>query len=211
MDGHSPRTNTSWIDAPLSRDQRAVTEPAPISRRAQDLDDALARLGDAIAEADPGALRRASELLAKHPVNTDLQTIAARIGDARMLVLLVTIWAKANEDSSKLILHLFLQKDPEPALDNSFLDELARRQLLDPHVQRLPRHGAVRSLPIRRFATTRRARMNRFRSLIIALSLAAFVPISPPPRRPTRERWMRDAHPVRRERGDRARKRGRHG
>ena len=25
MDGHSPRTNTNWIDAPLSRDQRAVT------------------------------------------------------------------------------------------------------------------------------------------------------------------------------------------
>jgi len=130
MDGHSPRTSTNWIDAPLSRDQRAATEPTPMSRLAQDLDGALAKLGDAIAEADPGALRRASELLAKHPVNTDLQTIATQIGDARMLVLLATIWAKANEDSSKLILHLFPPKGPGTGPRQPFLDELARRQLL---------------------------------------------------------------------------------
>jgi hypothetical protein len=129
MDGHSLRTNTSWIDAPISRDQRAVKEPAPISRRAQDLDGALAKLGDAIAEADPGALRRASELLAKRPVNTDLQTIATQIGDARMLALLATICAKANEDSSKLILHLFPPTRPGTGPRQPFLDELARRQL----------------------------------------------------------------------------------
>jgi hypothetical protein len=130
MDGHSPRTNTSWIDAPLNRDQRAVKEPAPVSRRAQDLDEALAKLGDAIAEADPGAMRRASELLAKRPVNTDLQAIATQIGDARMLVLLATICAKANEDSSKLILHLFPPNGPGTGPRQPFLDEFARRQLL---------------------------------------------------------------------------------
>lgn len=130
MDGHSPRTNTSWIDAPISRDQRAAIEPAAISRRAQGLDGALAKLGDAIAEADPGALRRASELLAKHPVNPDFETIATQIGDARMLVLLATIWAKANEDSSKLILCLLPPKRPGTGPRQSFLDELARRQLL---------------------------------------------------------------------------------
>jgi hypothetical protein len=130
MDGHSPRTNTSWIDAPISRGQCVVKEPAPISSRAQDLDGALARLGDALAKADPGALRRASELLAKHPVNTDFETIAMQIGDARMLVLLATIWAKANEDSSKLILCLFPPKGPGTGPRQPFLDELARRQLL---------------------------------------------------------------------------------
>ena len=130
MDDHSPRTNTNWIDAPISRDQSAATESTPMSRLAQDLDDALTKLGDTIAEADPGALRRASELLAYHPANTDLQTIATQIGDARMLVLLAKIWAKANDDSSKLILRLFPPKGPGTGPRQPFLDELARRQLL---------------------------------------------------------------------------------
>jgi hypothetical protein len=130
MDDHSPQTNTNWIDAPISRDRSAAIERTSMSRLAQDLDNALTKLGDTIAEADPGALRRASELLAQHPANTDLQTIATQIGDARMLALLAKIWAKANEDSRKLILRLFPPKGPETFPRRPSLDELARRQLL---------------------------------------------------------------------------------
>jgi hypothetical protein len=130
MDDHSPRTNPNWIDAPISREQSAAPESTPMARLGQDLDDVLTKLGDTIAEVDPGALRRATEFLAKHSANTDLQTIATQIGDARMLVLLAKIWVKANEDSSKLILHLFPPKGPGTGPQQSFLDELARRQLL---------------------------------------------------------------------------------